>query len=240
MNRPQLELTKVNTFYAKSHVLQDISLHVEKGRLIGLLGRNGVGKTTTLSSIMGTVTSRSGSILFKGEEIIGLPPYKIANRGIGIVPEDRRVFPTITVRENLLMGIKRSDRKKNSKDAWSIERFYDHFPTLKRRDSHKGGFLSGGEQQMVSIGRTLMGNPSLLLLDEPTEGLGPLIVADLLKMIESINKAETTILLVEQSIKVILQLCQRVYVMGKGKIVFEGTGKELMEDVGVRKKYLEV
>jgi len=240
MGQPQLDVKGINTFYGKSQILHNVSIFVNRGELIGLLGRNGVGKTTTLKSIMGTVVPRSGSIFFEGEDIVGLPPFKIARRGVSLVPENRRVFPTLTVRENLLMGIKSWEGQKSQGAEWSIERVYDYFPGLKERDSHKARYLSGGEQQMLSIGRALMGNPKLLLLDEPTEGLAPIIVTKLCGMISLIHQIGASILLVEESMKVILQICQKVYVMVKGKIVFEGSAKELEQNVDVRKKYLEV
>src|SRR4030042_2678690 len=169
-----LDLKELNTFYDQSHILQGISLGVERGEIVCLLGRNGVGKSTTLKSIIGLVTPRSGEIIFKSQNVAGLPPHTIAKMGVGYVPEDRRIFPTLSVRENLIMGIKPG--QKSNGDGWSIEKVYKYFPTLEKRDNQRGAHLSGGEQQMLTIARTLMGNPDVILVDEPTEGLAPLIV----------------------------------------------------------------
>ena len=216
-----LEISELDTFYGESHILQGISLTVNTGETVSVLGRNGVGKTTTLKSIIGLVVPRHGKILFKGEPISGLPPYQIANLGIGYVPEDRRIFPKLTVRENLLIGMKRG--RKGEKDGWTVEKLYDYFPNLKERDKQKGAYLSGGEQQMLTIARSLMGNPEILLLDEPTEGLAPKIVERVEEVIEDIHKHGMAILLVEQNMQVVLRLASRFYVMSKGIIVFQGT-----------------
>jgi branched-chain amino acid transport system ATP-binding protein len=234
-----LEISQLNTFYGESHVLQGISLNVEVAETVCILGRNGVGKTTTLKSIIGLVVPRSGDILFKGKRICGLSPHQIANIGIGYVPEDRRIFPKLTVRENLVIGIK-PWQKKEKKDGWTVDKFYDYFPNLKERDRQKGAFLSGGEQQMLTIARSLMGNPEILLLDEPTEGLAPMIVEKVEEVVQDIHKHGVAILLVEQNMRVVLRLASRFYIMSKGTIVFHGTAKELEEDHEVRQKYLEV
>jgi branched-chain amino acid transport system ATP-binding protein len=233
-----LEISELNTFYGESHILQGISLGVNTGETASVLGRNGVGKTTTLKSIIGLVVPRSGKILFKGQPICGLPPYQIANLGIGYVPEDRRIFPKLTVRENLLIGSK-PDRK-GTKDGWTVEKFYDYFPNLKERDKQKGAYLSGGEQQMLTIARSLMGNPEILLLDEPTEGLAPKIVERVEEVVQDIHKHGMAILLVEQNMQVVLRLASRFYVMSKGIIVFHGTARELEENPEIRQRYLEV
>ncbi len=233
-----LEIREINTFYGESHILQGISLNVDSGETVSILGRNGVGKTTTLKSIIGLLIPRSGSILFDGKEISGLPPYEIANIGIGYVPEDRRIFPKLTVRENLLIGIKPG--QKREKEGWTVEKFYDYFPNLKDRDKQKGAYLSGGEQQMLTIARSLMGNPGILLLDEPTEGLAPKIVARLEEVIQDIHQHGVAILLVEQNMQVVLRLATRLYVMSKGTIVFDGTAQELEKGHDIRQKYLEV
>ncbi len=235
-----LELKDVNTFYEKSHVLQEVSMEVDEGEVVGLLGRNGVGKSTTLKGICGVVVPRSGSIRFKGKDIVGMRPHQITRIGIGYVPEDRRIFPNLTVRQNLLLGIKPGQQENKDKGGWSIDRAYELFPQLKKRDGHKGGNLSGGEQQMLTIVRTLMGNPELLLLDEPTEGLAPMLVEAVSKVIQEIHQAGISILLVEQSFEVVLDLTSRAYVMGKGRIVFAGTSQELADNHEVREKYLEV
>jgi branched-chain amino acid transport system ATP-binding protein len=233
-----LELRDVNTFYDKSHILHDVTMEIGEGQIVGLLGRNGVGKSTTLKSIIGIVTPSSGSIRFKGRELVGLKSYQIANLGIGYVPEDRRIFPTLTVRQNLLMGMKSG--KKDRGKGWSIEKVYECFSRLKVRDGFKGGNLSGGEQQMLTMGRTLMGDPELILLDEPTEGLAPQIVETVASVIEEIHRAGTSVLLVEQSMDVIMSLAHIVLIMNKGEIVFKGTPDDLRARPDVREKYLEV
>jgi branched-chain amino acid transport system ATP-binding protein len=232
-----LKVDKIHTFYGKSHILQGISLEMEKGGMVALLGRNGVGKSTTLKSIIGLTPPQRGSITFRGEDIVNLRPYKICRLGIGYVPEERRIFPHLTVRENLLVGIKVNQRVNN---PWTIERVYSYFPQLEKRDKLKGGHLSGGEQQMLTVGRTLMGNPELLLVDEPTEGLAPLLVEMVVKILQEINREGISVLLVEQAMDVALQLAERTYVMSKGTIVFQGTPEELHGDKEIRKKYLEV
>lgn len=233
-----LEITDLDTYYGESHVLQGISLTADAGEIVCLLGRNGVGKTTTLRSIIGLVIPRSGSILFNGVKISGWPPYEIVNHGVGYVPEERRIFPRLTVRENLLIGIK--PRQKKEKESWTIEKAYDYFPGLKNRDRQKGAFLSGGEQQMLTMARALMGNPRILLLDEPTEGLAPKIVETVKKVILDIHNLGTAILLVEQNMKVALKIAGRFYVMSKGTIVFQGTAREVQDAHEIRQKYLEV
>jgi branched-chain amino acid transport system ATP-binding protein len=233
-----LDVKELNTFYDQSHILQGISLSVDRGEIVCLLGRNGVGKSTTLKSIIGLVTPRSGEIVFKGENLAGLPPHVISKQGVGYVPEDRRIFPTLSVRENLIMGIK--PRQKADADGWTIEKVYKYFPGLEKRDKQRGAHLSGGEQQMLTIARTLMGNPGVILIDEPTEGLAPLIVATVEQVIQDIHKHDIPVLLVEQNMRVALRLAGRIYVISKGKIVFHGTSQELKEAHEVRQKYLEV
>ncbi|MCJ7493134.1 MAG: ABC transporter ATP-binding protein [Deltaproteobacteria bacterium] len=233
-----LEIKDLNAFYEQSHILQGVSLGIDRGEIVCLLGRNGVGKTTTLKSVIGFVKLRSGQVLFKGQNIAGFPPHAIAKLGVGFVPEDRRIFPTLTVRENLIMGIKPG--QKSDEDAWTTEKVYKYFPALQARDKQKGGHLSGGEQQMLTIARTLMGNPEVLLIDEPTEGLAPKIVETVEQVIQDIHQHDIPILLVEQNMRVALRLAGRIYVMSKGKIVFQGTSQELKEAHEVRQKYLEV
>jgi branched-chain amino acid transport system ATP-binding protein len=233
-----LNIEDLNTFYDQSHILQDTSLQIGQGEIVCLLGRNGVGKSTTLKSIIGLVTPRSGRIEFKGKNIFGLPPHVIAHFGIGYVPEERRIFPTLTLRENLLMGIKA--RQKNDEDGWNMEKIYQYFPILKTREKQKAGHLSGGEQQMLTIARTLMGNPELILIDEPTEGLAPKIVETVEQVIQDIHQHHISILLVEQIMHVALRQAQKIYVMSKGKIVFEGDSQALQEAEDIRKQYLEV
>jgi len=233
-----LEVKDLNTFYEQSHILQGVSLNVDHGEIVCLLGRNGVGKSTTLKSIIGLVKPRSGEVLFKKQNVAGMPPHVVAKLGMGYVPEDRRIFPTLTLRENLLMGIKPG--QKENGDGWTIEKVYKYFPALQARDKQKGGHLSGGEQQMLTIARTLMGNPEVLLIDEPTEGLAPKIVETVEQVIQDIHQHNTPILLVEQNMRVALRLAGRIYVISKGKIVFRGTGQELKGADEVRQKYLEV
>ena len=233
-----LEIKDLNTFYEQSHILQGVSLNVDHGEIVCLLGRNGVGKSTTLKSIIGLVRPRSGEVLFKGQNVAGMPPHVIAKMGVGYVPEDRRIFPTLTLRENLLMGMKLG--QKENGDGWTIEKVYKYFPALQARDKQKGGHLSGGEQQMLTIARTLMGNPAVLLIDEPTEGLAPKIVETVEQVIQDIHQHDIPILLVEQNMRVALRLAGRIYVISKGKIVFQGTGQELKGADEIRQKYLEV
>jgi len=235
-----LKLEKVNTYYDNSHILFDISLEVEKDEIVALLGRNGVGKTTTLLTIMGLVPPKSGSINFRDEAIEGKKAYQIAMSGIGFVPEERWIFPNLTVHQNLLMGIKPGQMGKTVKDGWNIERAYEYFPRLADRKNQKGEVLSGGEMQMLTIARTLMGNPELILIDEPTEGLAPIIVERVNEVIREINSHGTTILLVEQKLPVCLGLADRIYVLSKGEIKWTGTPSELEKREDIRKHYLEV
>lgn len=232
-----LDVKETHTYYGKSHILHGVSMEVEKGEIVTLLGRNGVGKSTILKSIMGLVTPRNGSIQFKGQDIVGMKPHKICHLGVGYVPEDRRIFPKLTVRQNLQVGLK---PKQKADNPWTIDRVYEFFPQLGERDNQRGGNLSGGEQQMLTIGRTLMGNPEILLVDEPTEGLAPLLVEMVEKILRSTREEGISILLVEHAMDVALGLADRTYVMSKGEIVFHGTGEELRENKEVRKKYLEI
>jgi branched-chain amino acid transport system ATP-binding protein len=233
-----LEVKDLNTFYEQSHILQGVSLGIAQGEIVCLLGRNGVGKSTTLKSIIGLVTPRSGEVIFKGKNVAGMAPHDIAKRGVGYVPEERRIFPTLSVRENLVMGIKPG--QKSNGDGWSVEKVYKYFPGLQARDNQRGGNLSGGEQQMLTIARTLMGNPEIILIDEPTEGLAPLIVKTVEQVIQDIHGHDIPILLVEQNMRVALRLAGRIYVISKGKIMFHGTSQELKEAHEIRTKYLEV
>jgi branched-chain amino acid transport system ATP-binding protein len=236
-----LEVKDLNTYYGMSHVLQGISLVVEKTKIVSLLGRNGMGKSTTLKSIMGLVKPRSGSVNFEGQNITGYPPYKVARVGIGYVPEDRRIFPNLSVIDNLFLGIKGGKiGNSNDPNVWTMERIFQHFPMLQKRAHQQGRFLSGGEQQMLTIGRSLMGNPELLLVDEPTEGLAPLMVLQVRNVLGEINKAGVSILLVEHNLKVALSLAHFIYLMGKAHIGFAGTREELEAQPETKAKYLEV
>lgn len=232
-----LAVEGIHAYLGKGHVLDGVSLGVEKGEIVALLGRNGVGKSTTLKAIVGLTPIREGSITFKGQEIGQLKPYQICRRGIGYVPEERRIFPHLTVRQNLLLGVKPNQK---ADDPWTIEKMYACFPRLMQRDRQKGGNLSGGEQQMLTMGRTLMGNPDLLLVDEPTEGLSPVMVEAVIEVLRKVNEEGRSILLVEHAIDLALMTATRTYIMSKGKIVFEGTSDELRASEDVRKKYLEV
>jgi len=231
-----LTVEKINTFYGEAHTLFDVSIEIQAGEVVALLGRNGAGKTTTIRSIMGLTPPQSGKILFKGENILGLPPYQVANRGVGFVPDNRRIFPNLTVRRNLEIA-----RKGNgSKAGWTLERIYEHFPKLKEIESRMGEVLSGGEQQMLTIARTLMGNPDLLLLDEPTEGLAPLMVMEVMKIIKELKEKGETILLVEQNSTLALSVSLRAYVLENGHMVFSGLAEGLIQDQELRQKFLGV
>ena len=235
-----LQVENLNTYYGQSHVLQDMSLAVDDGEIVALLGRNGMGKSTTLNSIMGIVRPRSGHVYYRGADLAGKPPYRIAKAGIGFVPEDRRVFPNLTVRENLMMGAKNQGNGATSKNKWHLERIYEVFPWMAERSSQNGQLLSGGEQQMLSLARALMGNPELLLVDEPTEGLAPIIVQQVAKVLEEINRAGVSILLVEHNYKVAISLADRVYLMGKARVGYQGTAADLENQPDVKQTYLEV
>lgn len=236
-----LQVDNLNTYYGDSHVLQNMSISVDDGETVALLGRNGMGKSTTLKSIMGLVTPRSGSILFKGKEILGCAPHQSAKAGIGYVPEDRRIFPNLSVLDNLRMGFKHGKAASGNRESpWDLEKVYQHFAVLKERSEQKGVTLSGGEQQMLAIARTLMGNPDLLMVDEPTEGLSPVLTKEVRDILEGIGKTGVSVLLVEHNLKVALSLADRVYLMGKAHLGFTGTIEELDAAPGIRAKYLEV
>lgn len=234
-----LTIKDLHSYYGESHVLQSVDLSLAQGELVCLLGRNGVGKSTTLMSIIGLVTPRRGSVRFMDKELAGLPPYEIARLGVGYVPEERRIFKGLTVLENLLIGVKPA-RFGSGREPWSVEKIFDTFTRLGERRDQKGGHLSGGEQQMLTMARTLMGNPEVLLVDEPTEGLAPLVAESVLKMLGTISRTGVTILMVEQNYKAAMKLAGSFYIMSKGKMVFHGNGAELIAAENVRKKYLEV
>jgi len=228
-----LDVNGIHTYYGLSHILFDVSLKVSEGEVVGLLGRNGAGKSTTIRSIMGLTPPKEGNIMFKGENITGEKPYLLFRKGIGYVPDDRRVFADLTVDDNLEIVYSRGNE-------WNKDRVYELFPALKEIKTRRGGNLSGGEQQMLTIARALMGSPELLLLDEPTEGLAPLIVRDLEKQILKLRDAGISIFLSEQNIKSALKMISRVYVIDNGRIRFEGTVAELEANEEVKKKYLMV
>ncbi|WP_202075739.1 ABC transporter ATP-binding protein [Pseudooceanicola pacificus] len=232
---PMLSVTDLHAYYGKSHVLNGVNMEIMPGEVIALLGRNGVGRSTTAKAIMGEVAP-VGSVKFKGQEIAGLPNHKIARLGLGYVPENRDIFPTMSVRQNLMLGIK--DMRKQGK--WTIEQMLDMFPNLRSRADNMAGVLSGGEKQMLTMCRTLMGDPDLIIIDEPTEGLAPKIVQQVGDMIAEIARAGVSILLVEQKLSIALRIANRVYVMGHGEIVYGGTPEEFKTRDDVRKEWLEV
>ena len=229
-----LEVEGIHTFYGLSHILFGVSLRVGPGQVVCLLGRSGAGKSTTMRSIMGLTSPRSGIIRFKEEEITGKQPYVIVRKGIGYVPDDRRIFADLTVADNLEIA----ERKVEGGERWDRERVYELFPALKSIASRKGGCLSGGEQKMLAIARALMCNPELLLLDEPTEGLAPALVKTLEDQIGTLKKAGLTVLLAEQNVKTTLRLSDHGYIIDDGKIRYQGSIEELKENEEVRKKYL--
>ncbi|MCB2229013.1 MAG: ABC transporter ATP-binding protein [Desulfarculaceae bacterium] len=234
-----LQVNDLHSYYGKSHVLQGVNLELARGGLACLLGRNGVGKSTTLMSIMGMVKPRQGSVRFKDQELVGRQPFQISQLGLGYVPEERRIFKSLTVLENLRIGIK-PHRGDLAYEPWTVERVFDSFGRLAERRDNKGGHLSGGEQQMLTMARTLMGNPDLILVDEPTEGLAPLVAEAVLEMLAAISHSGVTILMVEQNYKAALKLAGSFFIMSKGRIVFQGDGQELVAAEEVRQTYLEV
>ncbi len=217
-----LEVRDLHAYYGKSHILQGVNIDVGAGEVVSLLGRNGVGRSTTLKAIMGEVRP-AGSVRFKGRDVAGLPSYRIAQRGLGYVPENRDIFPGLTVRQNLILGQKKAGRE----GRWKSAEMFDMFPNLKARADTAAGVLSGGEKQMLTICRTLMGDPDLIMIDEPTEGLAPLIVKQVGELIAEIARRGLAIILVEQKLSIALDISHRIYVMGHGHIVFEGTPTDL-------------
>jgi branched-chain amino acid transport system ATP-binding protein len=234
----RLELRGVHTHYATSHILFDVSLEVNQGESVCLLGRNGAGKTTTLKSIMSLAQASAGSIRFNGADLVGRAPYEIARLGVGYVPDERLIFPDLTVRENLEIAVKKGVA--GAPAHWTVERIYELFPVLAPLDARLGGYLSGGEQQMLTIGRTLMGNPSLLLLDEPVEGVAPVVVQELTRQIKRLKTMGLTILFAEQNMHFATQISDRAYVIEKGHIRYQGTMAELVANGDVKAKYLMI
>lgn len=230
-----LEVRELSAYYGRSHILQGVNLHAGKGEIVSLLGRNGVGRSTTCKAIMGLVPPH-GSIRFRDQEIAGLKPHAIAHRGIGYVPEDRAIFPRLTVLQNLELGLK----KKGQSGRWKIEDVFTLFPRLGERTHVLGGFISGGEQQMLTMCRTLLGDPDFIMIDEPTEGLAPKMVEQVRMLIQEIAQSGISVLLVEQKLTIALAISHRLYVMGRGKIVFEGTPAEFEADTSVRREWLEI
>jgi branched-chain amino acid transport system ATP-binding protein len=230
-----LEVRDLHAFYGKSHILHGVHLSVGDGEIVSLLGRNGVGRSTTIKAVMGMVDCR-GSVKFKGEEMVGLKAYQVAHKGLGYVPENRDIFPSLTVRQNLLLG----QKGKLESERWGMEDMFALFPRLKERADNEAGVLSGGEQQMLTLCRTLMGDPALVMIDEPTEGLAPKIVEQVARLFEEIRKRGVSILLVEQKLAIALDISERLYVMGHGHIVFEGKPRDVRENAAMRKEWLEV
>jgi branched-chain amino acid transport system ATP-binding protein len=230
-----LEVKDLHAYYGRSHILQGVNLKVGNGEIVSLLGRNGVGRSTVCKTIMGLVAPQ-GSIIYQGEEIAGYKPHTIAQKGIGFVPEDRWIFPGLTVLQNLQLGLK----KRNAQGRWTIEDVFEMFPKLGERSNVHGGLISGGEQQMLTICRTLMGDPNFVMIDEPTEGLAPKLVDQVGRLIEEIAQRGISVLLVEQKLNIALKISQRLYIMGHGQIVFEGTSEDFAADQSVRKEWLEV
>ncbi len=234
MNYPILKINTIHTYYGDRHILQGVSLEVYPGEVVVLVGRHGVGKTSTLLSIMGIQPPKQGSILFNGKEIVGFPCWEIAHRGIGLVPETRRLFPDLTVQENLEVGI-----KYNSND-YTLDAAYTDFPELTNLRSQPAGYLSGGEQQMLTIARTLMGNPQLLLMDEPTEGLAPLLVRRIAQIIERLVNRKHTLLITGQNIAFVLKLANRVYILDTGTVKWSGAMEQLQSHPQILQRYLAV
>jgi|SRR3990172_3550622 len=230
-----LELRAIHTYYGDSHILQGVSLRVEPGEVVSLLGRNGAGKTTTISTVVGFVPPRRGEVLFQGQDVTRVPSHRKARLGMGLVPQGRRIFPTLTVRENITLAARNTRN-----GGWNLRRVFEIFPILQARLDHRGDQLSGGEQQMLAFARALMTNPRLLLLDEPSEGLAPLIVAEIGRIIGELKTQGLSILLVEQNLSFALGVADRVYVMNRGQIVFEGAPAELRAAPQVTHKYLGV
>jgi branched-chain amino acid transport system ATP-binding protein len=231
-----LELVHIHTYYGDSYVLQGVSLEVKEGSTVALLGRNGMGKTTTINSIIGLTPPRRGTVSFKGKDVTRLPSYVIAQMGIGLVPQGRHIFPSLSVKENLNM----SARSGSKDELWSLDRIYSLFPVLKVRANLKGNLLSGGEQQMLTIGRALMTNPDLLLMDEPSEGLAPLMVQEIGQTISQLKESGFSILLVEQNLVMALSVADFVYVIGKGAIVYEAATEKFRDNNEVQAKHLGV
>lgn len=232
-----LRVDGLNTYYGEAHILQGVSLQIENGDIATIIGRNGAGKTTTLRSIMGIVRPTRGAIVFEGDDLVGLSPDRVARRGISWVPEERRVLTNLTVMENLRLG--QLGARRNGAGS-EIEEVFEYFPQLKERIHHEGRHLSGGEQQMLVIARALVAGPKLMLIDEPTEGLSPLLVETVTAVLRRINAAGTTILLVEQTLEVALALSKKMYVMDQGRLQFSGTPAELRQDPSIQERFLTI
>ncbi|TDK45104.1 ABC transporter ATP-binding protein [Antarcticimicrobium luteum] len=232
-----LDVTDLHAFYGKSHILQGVNMQIAEGEIVALLGRNGVGRSTTCKAIMGEVEPK-GSVRFKGQEVAGRKAYEIANLGIGYVPENRDIFPGLTTRQNLILGLKPG--QKDGQGRWAMQDMFNMFENLGNRADVEASVLSGGEQQMLTMCRTLMGDPDLVMIDEPTEGLSPQMVQKVAGLLQEIARRGIATLLVEQKLAIAMDIAHRVYVMGHGKVVFEGTPEELRQREDVRKEWLEV
>ncbi len=232
-----LSVTDMHAYYGKSHILQGVNMEISKGEIVALLGRNGVGRSTTCKAIMGEVEP-TGSVTFKGQEIVGKKAFEIANLGIGYVPENRDIFPGLTTRQNLVLGLKPG--QKDGQGRWSMQDMFDMFSNLNERADVEASVLSGGEQQMLTMCRTLMGDPDLVMIDEPTEGLSPQMVQRVAELLQEIAKRGIATLLVEQKLSIAMDIAHRVFVMGHGRVVFEGTPDDLRARDDVRKEWLEV
>lgn len=231
-----LEINDIHTWYGDSYVLQGVNMEVRDGTVVALLGRNGMGKTTTIRSIMGLTPPRKGSIRFDGAELVGLAPEKISRTGIGLVPQGRMIFPSLSVTENLTMAARTGDKK----DPWTLEKVFQTFPRLEERGKNKGNLLSGGEQQMLTIARALMTNPDLIMLDEPSEGLAPIVVQEVYRIIERLKAAGQSILLVEQDFGMAMSVADYAYIMTKGEIVYDSEPKDLIDNEAVKARHLGV
>jgi branched-chain amino acid transport system ATP-binding protein len=236
---PLLELDDVHTYYGEAHILQGVSLYVDEGEVVSLIGRNGAGKTTTLRSIMGIARPARGRVRLRGEDVTRLATHQVVRRGIAWIPEERRVLPNLTVLENLRLGMLGVGAGSAAVQA-RLDEVFGHFPRLRERIDFRGRLLSGGEQQMLAIARALVARPSVMLVDEPTEGLAPLLVQNLTEILAAINRGGTTILLVEQTLEVAVALSRRIYVMDQGRIQFHGTPDELRKDPTIQQRFLEI
>lgn len=234
-----LDIRNLHAFYGKSHVLHGVDLYVDQGEIVSLLGRNGVGRSTLVKAVMGQVQA-TGSIAFRGEAMLGLKTFQIANKGLGYVPENRDIFPGLTVEQNLLLGEKAGIKSGGKAARWQLADMYRMFPRLEERRNVAAGVLSGGEQQMLTLCRSLMGDPDLIMIDEPTEGLAPKIVELVAEYLKTLKEKGVSVLLVEQKLAIALDISQRLYLMGHGAMVFEGTPAQLQADAALRREWLEV
>ncbi len=235
-----LEATDIHAYYGLSHILQGVSLALEEGSILCLLGRNGMGKSTTLKAMMGLVPPKHGQVRYRGRDITGWLPHKISLAGIGYVPEERRIFSKISVRDNLLLGIKAAPGHVSKREQWNMDRVFKHFPVLKERQNNRGAHLSGGEQQMLCIARALMGNPDVLLVDEPSEGLAPIIVSEVRDVLAEINQSGVSVVLVEHNLDVAMSLAHEILLMGKGHVGYRGSVADLKRHPEILAEYLEV